>query len=250
MSMTLTSPLLLPNVTLVLIETGIEKLSLMALKDTLNLISPMELQLFTDDPIPFAVFPGITFAHKIPPLKSIQDYNNILWHEVPKQVRTSHFLVIQWDGWVINKESWTDDFLNYDYIGAVWPWHKENRVGNGGFSLRSTELMLWMGKHYQPSELEDNSLCREYRQRVERELDFRWANEETAQRFSFEHQLYPTQPTPLGFHDCRNWPRVLSPSQLFHRISLCESYPYITKKPEYQHLKQMLRLAPALGSDG
>ena len=161
MSMTPTSPLPLPNVTLVLIETGIEELSRLALRDTLDQVSPFEMQIFAENPAAFA-FEGITFFHIIPPLKSIQDYNNILWYEVPKQVQTSHFLTIQWDGWVINKESWTNDFLNYDYIGAVWPWYKENRVGNGGFSLRSTKLMKYLGKYsYMPGIQEDDTLCRE-----------------------------------------------------------------------------------------
>jgi hypothetical protein len=38
-----------------------------------------------------------------------------------------------------------DDFLQWDYIGAPWPKHKNdtpNGVGNGGFSLRTRQCML------------------------------------------------------------------------------------------------------------
>ena len=34
-------------------------------------------------------------------------------------------------------EAWTDDFFNYDYIGATWD---DGVVGNGGFSWRSRKL--------------------------------------------------------------------------------------------------------------
>jgi hypothetical protein len=47
---------------------------------------------------------------------------------------------------------WDDEFLNYDYIGAPWPLPQDDfsfrdpqgniqRVGNGGFSLRSKKLL-------------------------------------------------------------------------------------------------------------
>ena len=49
----------------------------------------------------------------------------------------SYCLFVQWDSCIINPDLWTDEFLNYDYIGAVWPNQWINRVGNGGFSLRS-----------------------------------------------------------------------------------------------------------------
>ena len=69
-------------------------------------------------------------------------------------------MVIQDDGYIVNPELWDDEFLEYDYIGAPWPiednWismqHKEhqpklrenlpkNRVGNGGFCIRSRKLL-------------------------------------------------------------------------------------------------------------
>lgn len=51
-----------------------------------------------------------------------------------------HFLCINWDGFIINPESWSDDFLQYDYIGAPWPWFN-HKVGNGGFCLKSKKFL-------------------------------------------------------------------------------------------------------------
>jgi hypothetical protein len=54
--------------------------------------------------------------------------------------------VVQYDGMAANKMHWSDDYYNYDYIGAPWPdrftWIRpEEKVGNGGFSLRSMKLI-------------------------------------------------------------------------------------------------------------
>jgi hypothetical protein len=64
--------------------------------------------------------------------------------------KDKHILIVQPDGFPVNINKWTNEFLNYDYIGA--PWHFFNwflkdikilppKVGNGGFSLRSMKLM-------------------------------------------------------------------------------------------------------------
>jgi len=87
--------------------------------------------------------------------------NNIEYIEIPKlthdgfskfciekltdYVDTDYALSINDDGFVINPHLWTDDFLNYDYIGAPWApnseWCPKNRVGNGGFCLKSKKFM-------------------------------------------------------------------------------------------------------------
>lgn len=55
-------------------------------------------------------------------------------------VSTDYCLVVQPDGFVINTSMWSEDFLNYDYIGAPWPSYGF-AVGNGGFSLRSKKFL-------------------------------------------------------------------------------------------------------------
>ena len=60
-------------------------------------------------------------------------------------------MLIHDDGFVVNPDSWQDDFLNYDYIGAPYPLPQDNfsyrdidgnliRVGNS-VSLRSKKLL-------------------------------------------------------------------------------------------------------------
>ena len=50
----------------------------------------------------------------------------------------SHVVLYQSDGFPININKWTDEFLDYDYIGLS---DQENSIMNGGFSLRSKELL-------------------------------------------------------------------------------------------------------------
>jgi hypothetical protein len=256
--------LFLPDVTLVLIDTIAEELADLAVRDTLELIAPDDVLIFTDNPEKFRERNSVV---EIPELTSTTLYNQFLWWEVPKYISTSHMLVIQWDGWVISPEAWTDNFLNYDYIGAFWPWHRTNRVGNGGFSLRSTELMLWLAKNphrYQPGALEDDALCRQYQQHLSvgstvfGGLGFKWAPEELAKKFSHEHPItiFPTFPTiSFGFHDVRNWTRLLNRDSLSIRLEICDKSPYISQKREYQELKQALsffnqaEMARALSTD-
>src|SRR6266404_1315196 len=235
----------LPNVTLVLIDTIAQELSNLAVNNTLNLISPGRTLIFTSHPEKFRERESVV---KIETFTSTTDYNQFLLWKVPKYIKTSHILTIQWDGWVTNPKAWKPEFLYFDYIGALWPWHKNYRAGNGGFSLRSTELMRWLAKkHYQPGTLEDDVLCRTYRKELQeyhpsQHPVFEWASEALAKQFSHEHPITSVKfnPQPFGFHDCRNWPSVLDHSSLLSRLEICDKSPYISQKKEYQDLKQSL----------
>ena len=88
---------------------------------------------------------------KIKPMFNIRDYNIFIIKEIYKYVDTEFCMFIQRDGYPLNFEMWTDDFLKYDYIGAPWTWapHPNKHgicrinkcVGNGGFSIRSKRLL-------------------------------------------------------------------------------------------------------------
>jgi hypothetical protein len=80
--------------------------------------------------------PGST---KIMPLKSLVAYSVFMLTQVYKYVDTSHMLIVQRDGWILNANSWRDAWLQYDYIGPLFMQY--NHVGSGGFSLRSKRLM-------------------------------------------------------------------------------------------------------------
>lgn len=87
---------------------------------------------------------------KIPSLDKEQ-YCNFCLYELPKYIDTEYCLTFQGDGFVINTDFWTDEFLDYDYIGAPWTQEVLNNVGNGGFSLRSKKFL------YSAKTLEYNS---------------------------------------------------------------------------------------------
>ena len=73
----------------------------------------------------------------IPEIGSARDYNKIVFYDLPNRIKTDYALFIQYDGFVLNGELFSEQFLNWDYIGAPWPHFREHNVGNGGFSLRS-----------------------------------------------------------------------------------------------------------------
>lgn len=89
----------------------------------------------------------------IPPIDFL-GYSKFMIEELYKFVNTKFCLVIQADGFVINPQLWRNEFFEYDYIGAPWPrvvalhnakedrfYFDKNRIGNGGFSLRSKRLL-------------------------------------------------------------------------------------------------------------
>ena len=76
-------------------------------------------------------------------LNNNREYDNFILKELYKHIETDFMLIIQHDGTIYKPNSWTDDFLKFDYIGAPWtnPPKYKNCVGNGGFSLRSKKFM-------------------------------------------------------------------------------------------------------------
>ena len=83
-------------------------------------------------------------------LDSIDAYSHYMIYDLWRHVDTSHCLVVQADGYVLSPELWRNEWLAFDYIGAPWrktpeayidPFGNSQRVGNGGFSLRSKKLL-------------------------------------------------------------------------------------------------------------
>ena len=106
---------------------------------------------------------------KIPPL-NFQQYSIFMMYCLASFIKTDFALCVQADSWVLNQSAWTDNFLEYDYIGAPngvglntpksegdpgcrvfgmllrgeseWV-NEKNPIGvmNGGFSLRSKKFL-------------------------------------------------------------------------------------------------------------
>jgi hypothetical protein len=76
-------------------------------------------------------------------LETQTDYSRILSsREFTEKIPTETFIVFQTDSMINpNHKDLLEKFLQYDYVGAPWPWD-HLKVGNGGFSLRKRSKML------------------------------------------------------------------------------------------------------------
>ncbi|WP_223276217.1 DUF5672 family protein [Sphingomonas daechungensis] len=143
-----------------------------------------------------------------PLLKSGAEYSEFVLRGLGEHVMTSHALIIQWDGFVLDAARWDPRFLDYDYIGAPWPQFLDgHNVGNGGFSLRSRRLMdACRDPHFVLGHPEDIAICRTNRTFLELK-GLKFADRSLAERFSFERGD-PVGPT-FGFHGIFNLIPVL-----------------------------------------
>ncbi len=200
--------LALPQVTLVAVDTRAPQLAAEALLHSMSRVDFGRVVLFTGDWMPQRIVPGLEIV-QIAPLGSGADYSRFVLRELPGYINTSHVLVTQWDGFVADAAGWSHEFLNYDYIGAVWPEQPEGRnVGNGGFSLRSRRLLMaGRDPRITQEHPEDEVLCRQQRGFLEREHGVQFAPAPLARRFAFENQR--TASPAFGFHGPYHLPRVL-----------------------------------------
>lgn len=152
---------------------------------------------------------------------NLYGYSKFMVEELFKFVDTKFCLVIQADGFVINPNMWTNKFLEYDYIGAPWQSYVEsnkgrihfdkNRVGNGGFSLRSKKL-LDICSHMKFDSLntklwpEDVLICHELYEEI-CNSGARFAPLDLASKFSIEAEILELNNslgTSFGFHG-KHW---------------------------------------------
>ncbi len=227
----------LAQVTLCAVDTRTPVLAALSLQRSMAGIDFGRAVLFTDGWTPAQPLPGIDLV-QIPTLRSGADYSRFVLRELPAHVHTPHVLVTQWDGFVLDAAAWTDEFLRYDYVGAVWPDEPASQaVGNGGFSLRSTRLLA-AGRDPRITEThpEDKVLCRDHRALLETEHGVRFAPVQLARRFAFENEL--PQGKTFGFHGPYNLPRVLGEGQL---LDVVQQLP-----DEFFRSRDARRLARAL----
>jgi ADP-heptose:LPS heptosyltransferase len=187
----------LDKVTLVIVDTYRVGRALYSLKKSLLQIKPARTIFFTD--IEMDCGPDIEVV-KISPINTKEEYSTWIMRQLWRHIDTEYILIQQWDSWVLDAQCWTDDFLEVDYIGASWSEIDGFAVGNGGFSLRSRELMRKVANDSMivSTHPEDNMLCKVYRPYLEAKYGFKWASIELADKFAFELKC-PATPT-FGFH--------------------------------------------------
>ncbi|MEO8847962.1 MAG: DUF5672 family protein [Casimicrobiaceae bacterium] len=204
----------LADVTLLAADTANHALALRALRHSMAHIRFARVAWLTDAvPASLDVGAGIDVV-PIAPIRSRDDYSQLILKSLAAHVATSHVLVVQWDGYVINAATWDREFLACDYVGAKWFWHKDGMtVGNGGFSLRSRKLLLALADpRIAGDEAEDDIVCRRFRPLLEREYGIRFGDEAMADRFSFETS-HPVG-KPFGFHGLWNFARVMRDDEI------------------------------------
>ena len=128
----------LKEVTLVCFDTRNVEVALESMNSSLSQVKFAESVLFTskvlcsEDVINKAKMLDIKLEF-VSEIKSITEYSYFILTKLDKYIHTKFCLLTQWDSWVIDSKFWDSDFLNYDYIGAIWPHYSENKIGNGGF---------------------------------------------------------------------------------------------------------------------
>lgn len=202
-----------------------------------------ERVLLLSDERPAAAGPLIDWC-RIDRLCSRADYSRFMLQSLADYIGTPHALCVQWDGFVLNGGGWDPRFLDYDYIGAVWPHFRDHHnVGNGGFSLRSKRLLeLCKQIPFDGREGEDVLVGRSQRRNLE-EQGVRFAPEEVARKFSYER----TRPRgdEFGFHGIFNLVRHRPAVEVLHLLNSLE--PQMLAPSEQ---RELLRWALSRGHAG
>lgn len=203
----------LPQVTLCAVSSVNVNATVRALEASLAQIDAGAALLLTDSQVK-SDHPGIRVV-PIAPIPSARAYSDFLLTELIDHVATSHCLVIQWDGHVLDAARWQPEFLDHDYIGASWPQFADGHdVGNGGFSLRSRRLMqLCRDPAFQRDHPEDVAIGRTNRAWLEGQ-GMRFAPRALADRFAAERAGDVT--ASFGYHGAWLMPQAIGVEPFWH----------------------------------
>lgn len=187
------------RLTLILVDTVNYGNAVNSLQKSLAQIKPARTIFFTDIELDLSHI-GVEVIKVESSIKSKRDYSEFIIKKLGKYITTEYVLVTQWDGWVLNGDSWNDEFYKYDFIGAPFLYIDDRNVGNGGFSLRSKKLqdILMKDDFIEICDPEDEILARLYRHYLEEVYGIKYPSVELADTFSFELRT-PVYDT-FGFH--------------------------------------------------
>lgn len=126
------------------------------------------------------------------PINSLSDYSRFILFKMNSYVDTEFVLTTHCDGFITNSFAWTNEFFEFDYIGAVWETWQIPTVGNGGFSLRSKRLLNAIDQilpninHSLLHPHEDYVICIQLRSILEQQFNIKFAPLDLARKFSVE----------------------------------------------------------------
>jgi len=170
-----------------------------------------------------ALMPSYFKFIKIPKIENIDEYSYFMFKELGNYINTSHCLTVHDHGHVICKSCFDYSWLQYDWIGAPWSviegaYIANNgeiaRVGNGGFSLRSSRILKlpiekgWYLREEQGWKNEDGNFCCYWRKEM-LENGIKYAPIEVAAKFSYENDVPENKDIKdfFGFH--KHDPRIV-----------------------------------------
>lgn len=237
----------LPDVTLVMMDGTCPELAALSVEDSLKQVEFGETIIFSPTRI------DVEGARWVQSLAwcDMTAFNEYLWYAVPPQLSTRYMILSQWDSWVVDASQWTDEFLDYDYVGAPWCYDDGMNVGNG-CALRSLRLMRFLADNKQRFPLaqnnEDDLICRRYRLELEG-CDFRWPPEQLAAKFSVEGSRPAADSKHFMFHAPWLFPLFLDGEWLQERRRLVNANDMI-KPAAKANLQSGLRpmILPRLAS--
>jgi hypothetical protein len=139
-----------------------------------------------------------------PDLGSIDAWNKFIIYDLHKYITTDFCMLIHADGYPVNPQAWKKEFLDYDYIGAPWPFPTDDysyrtpngeivRVGNS-VSIRSKRILELPGqlgldwRPYYGNTNEDGFLC-VHNKAILESNGCRFAPISYAKYFSREHDI-------------------------------------------------------------
>ena len=183
-------------------------------------------------------------------VQTAQDYNKWMVYGLNEVINTEYTLVVQGDGFILNEHKWHPMFLNYDYIGSLWGKDQSERVGNGGFSLRSKKFLEASAKLESDDNTwgrvgEDVFLCRENIGPMRDKYGIKYAPVDVATIFSVESTAVPEQEhidlnksesyDTFGFHgSIHHHPAILSKYKNY-KSSLSPSLPEVYSNYSAEH---------------
>lgn len=181
---------------------------------------------------------------------NLSDYSLFCIKGLWPYIKTEFALIVQYDGMAVKKKHWSKDFYKYDYIGAPWPerfkWtNPAEKVGNGGFSLRSAKLLEALKDHqirFHPESIkfknEDILICQGYRKYLESQHNIKYAPIEIADKFSTEWTNVTGE--TFGFHGIWNAPFYYKEKTVIEYIENLPAEYWIDDKLEF--FNQALKL--------